>query len=37
MKAEVDAVLRNGDTVGGVFEVVARQCPAWAWQLCQLG
>jgi chorismate synthase len=27
MKAEVDAVLRNGDTVGGVFEVVARNVP----------
>lgn len=27
MRAEVDAVLRNGDTVGGVFEVVARNVP----------
>jgi chorismate synthase len=27
MKAEVDAVLRNGDTVGGVFEVVAHNVP----------
>jgi chorismate synthase len=27
MKAEVDAVLRTGDTVGGVFEVVARDVP----------
>ncbi len=27
MKSEVDAVLRNGDTVGGVFEVVARNVP----------
>ena len=27
MKAEVDAILRTGDTVGGVFEVVARGCP----------
>jgi chorismate synthase len=27
MKAEVDAVLRTGDTVGGVFEVVARNVP----------
>lgn len=27
MKAEVDAVLRNGDTVGGIFEVVARNVP----------
>jgi len=27
MKAEVDAILRTGDTVGGVFEVVAHGCP----------
>jgi len=27
MRAEVDAVLRNGDTVGGVFEVVAHNVP----------
>jgi chorismate synthase len=27
MKAEVDAVLRNGDTVGGVFEVIASNVP----------
>jgi chorismate synthase len=27
MKAEVDAVLRNGDTAGGVFEVVAHNVP----------
>jgi chorismate synthase len=27
MKAEVDAVLRTGDTVGGVFEVVAHDVP----------
>ena len=27
MKAEVDAVLRTGDTVGGVFEVVAHNVP----------
>lgn len=27
MKAEVDFVLRNGDTVGGVFEVVAHNVP----------
>jgi chorismate synthase len=27
MKAEVDAVLRTGDTVGGIFEVVARNVP----------
>ena len=27
MKAEVDAVLKAGDTVGGVFEVVAHQVP----------
>ena len=27
MKAEVDEVLRTGDTVGGVFEVVARGVP----------
>jgi chorismate synthase len=27
MKAEVDAVLRTGDTVGGVFEVVAHGVP----------
>jgi chorismate synthase len=27
MKAEVDAVLRTGDTVGGIFEVVARHVP----------
>src|ERR1700729_311388 len=27
MKAEVDAVLRTGDTVGGVFEVVVRGLP----------
>jgi chorismate synthase len=27
MKAEVDEVLRNGDTVGGVFEVVAHNVP----------
>jgi chorismate synthase len=27
MKAEVDAVLRNGDTVGGVFEVIAYNVP----------
>jgi chorismate synthase len=28
MKAEVDAVYRTGDTVGGVFEVVIRGAPA---------
>jgi len=28
MKAEVDAVLRTGDTVGGVFEVVVHGAPA---------
>ncbi|PSH04967.1 MAG: chorismate synthase [Acidobacteria bacterium] len=27
MKAEVDAVLGNGDTIGGVFEVVAHNVP----------
>jgi chorismate synthase len=27
MRAEVDAVLRNGDTVGGIFEVVAHNVP----------
>jgi len=27
MKAEVDAVLRTGDTVGGIFEVVVRNAP----------
>ena len=27
MKVEVDAVLRNGDTVGGIFEVVAHNVP----------
>lgn len=27
MRAEVDAVLRTGDTVGGIFEVVARNVP----------
>lgn len=27
MKAEVDAVLRAGDSVGGIFEVVAHQVP----------
>jgi chorismate synthase len=27
MKEEVDKVLRSGDSVGGVFEVVARQVP----------
>jgi chorismate synthase len=27
MKAEVDAVLRSGDSVGGVFEVVAHRVP----------
>ena len=27
MKSEVDAVLRTGDTVGGVFEVIARNVP----------
>jgi chorismate synthase len=27
MKAEVDSVLRNGDTVGGIFEVVACNVP----------
>jgi chorismate synthase len=27
MKAEVDAVLRTGDTVGGVFEVIVRNAP----------
>jgi len=27
MKAEVDEVLRNGDTVGGIFEVVAHNVP----------
>ena len=27
MKAEVDAVLRTGDTVGGVFEVVVHGLP----------
>jgi chorismate synthase len=27
MKAEVDAVLRTGDTVGGIFEVVAHNVP----------
>ena len=28
MKAEVDKVLRTGDSVGGIFEVVARNVPA---------
>jgi chorismate synthase len=28
MKAQVDEAYRTGDTVGGVFEVVARGCPA---------
>lgn len=27
MKAEVDAVLRTGDTVGGIFEVIAHNVP----------
>src|SRR5260370_2620816 len=27
MKAEVDAVLKAGDTVGGIFEIVARNVP----------
>ncbi len=27
MRAEVDAVLRNGDSVGGIFEVVAHHVP----------
>jgi len=27
MKAEVDAVLKAGDTVGGVFEIVVRNMP----------
>ncbi len=27
MKSEVDAVLRTGDTVGGIFEVIARNVP----------
>jgi chorismate synthase len=27
MKAEVDAALKNGDTVGGVFEIVAHNVP----------
>jgi chorismate synthase len=27
MKAEVDAVLKAGDTVGGIFEIVAHQVP----------
>jgi chorismate synthase len=27
MKAQVDGVLRNGDTVGGIFEVVAHNVP----------
>jgi len=28
MKAQVDEAYRTGDTVGGVFEVVAHGCPA---------
>ena len=31
MKAEVDHVLRAGDTVGGIFEVVARGLAARDW------
>jgi len=27
MKAEVDAALKGGDTVGGIFEVIARTVP----------
>jgi chorismate synthase len=27
MKAEVDAVLKAGDTVGGIFEIVAHNVP----------
>jgi len=37
MKEEVDKVLRTGDSVGGVFEVVARKVPAGSRQLCAVG
>ena len=37
MKAEVDAVLRTGDTVGGVFEVVVHGLPAGRGHARELG
>ena len=37
MKAEVDAVLRTGDTVGGVFEVVVRGRASGTGHLRELG
>ncbi len=37
MKAEVDAVLRTGDTVGGVFEVVVHNLPPGIGTHAQLG
>ena len=36
MKAEVDKVLRTGDSVGGVFEVVAHNVPP-GWDLRAMG
>ncbi len=37
MKDEVDKVLKTGDSLGGVFEVVARQCPARPGHLRAVG
>ncbi len=37
MKAEVDAVLRTGDTIGGVFEVVVHGLPPGVGDACELG
>jgi chorismate synthase len=37
MKEEVDKVLRTGDSVGGVFEVVAHKVPPGLGHLCAVG
>ena len=37
MKEEVEEASRTGDTVNGVFEVVAHNVPAGPGHLCQLG
>ena len=37
MKEQVDKVLRTGDSVGGVFEVVAQKRSARSWELRPMG
>ena len=37
MKAEVDAALKAGDTVGGIFEIVAHNVPIGLGQPCAVG